>query len=463
VNLTGALTLSSSAAFAQGAAGILLAARNTSATNSGVGTNFQYFSAADAATVAGLFDIGQQSTAAFNPSVYMPNTVTGSPGAIGGPGLYEGFRVAISPNDQTHNWGIGVEEWDVVNRGPDMGWFTDRGENNGKPPVSGGMVMVAFASNFGDPGGGQGTDALYGFTVARSPDTNTTTGYHVKFYNDFLCEPNSETGVGETTDGVRQSYCLYGTGDLTGTSAQIPYAPAGWGGTWLHGMDFTAATFQDGLAVRLAGTGQAYGFYNGTATATIAGSTALGLANEGIVLTPAGVGYVQIAGKFEVGSQSSGSPAFALDAGSAQPAVGAYRQAGITRLATGIDASGNYQIYAYSTAGAYIGNPFTVLPAVGAGISVNGHVANTGAAPTLSSCGTSPTLSATASDRHGTVTPGSGATSCTITFQVVYVSTPDAQLTGWAAGTIPYVSAVSTTALTVGFGAVGKFTYSLEQ
>ena len=445
VNLNGFLTVTSSAALAQGQGAISLSATNTSAADD-----------------AGSFDTGQQSIALFNPTTFLPSTVTGSPGAIAGPGLYEGFRVALSPIDQTHNWGTAIEEWDIINRGRDMGWFTDRGENNGQQPVTGGMVIVAFQSAESLGQQGSGSDVLYGYSAARSPTPNSL-GYPIKFYNDFLCEPDSETGVGESTNGVRQSYCLYGTGDLSGVAAQVPYAPAGWGGTWLHGMDFTAATFQDGLAVRLAGTGQAYGFYNGTSTASIAGSTALGVANEGIVLTPAGIGAVQIAGRFEVGSQTTGSPVFNLNAGSAQPAVTSYLQGGIARFGAGIDASGKYQFYAYSTAGAYIGNPFTVLPSLGAGISVNGHVANTGAAPTLSSCGTSPTLSATASDRHGTVTPGSGATSCTITFQVVYVSTPDAQLTGWAAGTIPYVSAVSTTALTVGFGAVGKFTYSLEQ
>ena len=47
------------------------------------------------------------------------------------------------------------------------------------------------------------------------------------------------------------------------------------------------------------------------------------------------------------------------------------------------------------------------------------------AVPTVSACGTSPTLSADAADISGTVTLGSGATGCTLNLGGSYSSPPD--------------------------------------
>ena len=52
-----------------------------------------------------------------------------------------------------------------------------------------------------------------------------------------------------------------------------------------------------------------------------------------------------------------------------------------------------------------------------------GHLADTGATPSLSSCGTSPTISGT--DIAGVVTMGTGTpTGCTITFATAYTNAP---------------------------------------
>lgn len=54
-----------------------------------------------------------------------------------------------------------------------------------------------------------------------------------------------------------------------------------------------------------------------------------------------------------------------------------------------------------------------------------GHINNgAGSGPTLSSCGTSPSLSTNATDFSGTVTTGTVTTGCTITFAASYTSTP---------------------------------------
>jgi hypothetical protein len=117
-----------------------------------------------------------------------------------------------------------------------------------------------------------------------------------------------------------------------------------------------------------------------------------------------------------------------------------------------------------------------VAPAAGTALTVggythlNGILISTGTAPGTSGgsgCGSSPTVSGTATNVHGTITPGSGATTCTITFVtaagVTYGTTPDCTLTGWASTTVPYITSVSTAALVVGFGVVGKFTYHCIQ
>ena len=43
----------------------------------------------------------------------------------------------------------------------------------------------------------------------------------------------------------------------------------------------------------------------------------------------------------------------------------------------------------------------------------------------MSSCGTTPSLSTGANDIHGTVTEGTTATGCTVTFQNAYANAPD--------------------------------------
>ena len=56
----------------------------------------------------------------------------------------------------------------------------------------------------------------------------------------------------------------------------------------------------------------------------------------------------------------------------------------------------------------------------------NKHESFGGPAPTLSACGTSPTLSASATDSSGTITVGTGTvTSCSLTFGAGFSATPD--------------------------------------
>jgi hypothetical protein len=81
---------------------------------------------------------------------------------------------------------------------------------------------------------------------------------------------------------------------------------------------------------------------------------------------------------------------------------------------------------------------------------------STGATPTLSSCGTSPTITGT--DTFFKLTTGSAATTCTITFAAAYLTAPQCILQE-NGGTVNPTFTTSTTALTVTVD-VASTTYS---
>jgi hypothetical protein len=87
-------------------------------------------------------------------------------------------------------------------------------------------------------------------------------------------------------------------------------------------------------------------------------------------------------------------------------------------------------------------------------VTNTGHIIASSTNPVLSSCGTSPTMKG--DDTHGTVTVGSVATGCTITFQIPYSATPECVVqnqTGSVTNTFGYT--LSSTAITVTETALG--------
>ena len=68
--------------------------------------------------------------------------------------------------------------------------------------------------------------------------------------------------------------------------------------------------------------------------------------------------------------------------------------------------------------------------------------------PALTSCGTSPVIDATATDTFGTVTPGTGATGCVITFVTAYGTAPHCSVSDRTFGAMTAYS-VSTTNITL--------------
>ena len=77
------------------------------------------------------------------------------------------------------------------------------------------------------------------------------------------------------------------------------------------------------------------------------------------------------------------------------------------------------------------------------GLYLAGHIASTGTAPVGSACGTTPTVASGSTDTRGSVTEGTTATGCVITFAAAYASAPfcvvsspnGAPLTGYTTST----------------------------
>lgn len=67
-----------------------------------------------------------------------------------------------------------------------------------------------------------------------------------------------------------------------------------------------------------------------------------------------------------------------------------------------------------------------------------GHAWSNGSAPSLSSCGTgSPSLSTGANDTHGTITEGTAATGCTLTFATARTNNADCIVMPWGGSGVP--------------------------
>jgi len=283
----------------QGVTGLFATATN-SGPHAAQGAKFGYFSSSGAGDG---FDTGLTSLAIFDPTSWGGGPI---------PFYQSMWGVAVSPNDTAHNWNCIVGEFNVTNRGADMGWKRDRGSAN----PTGGFLLVPETNTFGGTGGGEGKNATFAISIGRSGGSNST-GFPAKWYNGLLIEPNSI--VGQT------GRAFYATGDITGTASQYPYGPMQTEGTWLHGIDHTKATYVDGRAETLL-VGQSLGWIVGpttapTAVATIAGSGSG--ANASLTLTAAGTGSV-ILGKMPT---NAATDAAAASAG--VPIGGVYRNGSV--------------------------------------------------------------------------------------------------------------------------------------
>lgn len=166
-----------------------------------------------------------------------------------------------------------------------------------------------------------------------------------------------------------------------------------------------------------------------------------------------GIGTTNPAAKLEV--QSSSGPTISMK--SAAPWLQFVETDQSNKVWQFIGVSGNFVLYENNSAtprmtfkaGGDVGIGTTSSPL--AKLEVNGHIAASGGAATVGSCGTSPAI--TGNDTKGYVTIGSGATtSCVITFNSAFTFAPVCTVT-WrgAASAIGVGVAATTTALTVNF------------
>lgn len=186
--------------------------------NPAVGVGQTYFSNAGASNVAG-FDVAN--------SWLLVNNSTTFPGA-GVAGMATDWGIAISPT-VTGNWGISVEELDVVKRSRDDGLRTVR--STAANPT-GAFLAVAEAQTFTN--GGNTYNADWAYTVARSGG-NGTSGTPNAFYIGFYCAENSIVG--------QAGYCNFAQGDVTSTPSRDPKGILAAGGAFVNGIDLSAATF----------------------------------------------------------------------------------------------------------------------------------------------------------------------------------------------------------------------------
>ncbi len=91
----------------------------------------------------------------------------------------------------------------------------------------------------------------------------------------------------------------------------------------------------------------------------------------------------------------------------------------------------------------------TLTNATGSVGPVNNHTLFAGSAPTISSCGTSPT-DTNSTDNAGVITTGTGnVSSCTATFATVFTNVPSCRVFTNSNASSAWLSSVSTTAFTV--------------
>ena len=105
-----------------------------------------------------------------------------------------------------------------------------------------------------------------------------------------------------------------------------------------------------------------------------------------------------------------------------------------------------------------------IVPKGNGAIQMQNHIASSGALPTLSACGTSPSITTGSTDTRGAITEGTTATGCTIAFATAYATAPVCVVSS-PNGILPTSYSASTTALTIAnASATGdQFTYACMQ
>lgn len=207
----------------------------------------------------------------------------------------------------------------------------------------------------------------------------------------------------------------------------------------------------------------------GNSATTASNNVALGL-NAGTNLTTGSnntiIGECGTAGcKSTV---TTGSDNISIGHNKAVPSPTASDQLSIGNMIYGIGLSGSDATTSPGAIGIGTQAPNAALTIGSSGGTVDdGHIGVLATAPTGLTCGTSPTVSATATDVAGTITEGTGTpTSCVVPFAIAYQTAPSCVISSWAGNTnLISISAVTTAALTVSNtgGTTEKFSYHCIQ
>jgi hypothetical protein len=94
----------------------------------------------------------------------------------------------------------------------------------------------------------------------------------------------------------------------------------------------------------------------------------------------------------------------------------------------------------------------TVTPSLIFGVQFNGHVISSGTIPSVSACGTSPSMDSNSTDFAGKINVGSvTATSCVLTFANPFLNSPICIVSDDSTGVNADISSISNTSVTFGF------------
>lgn len=320
-----------------------------------------------------------------------------------------------------------------------------------------------------------GANAQASFAASRSA-TYTTDLLTFGVTGSLFAAPFSDVAYMQSTG--QANGLKVGTGDATpvaiytggGANARLVISGSGAVSTG----DTASTTVGDNLDVLTlgnTGTGQTANTdllnasHSGTFDASAASRTAVGVRSTitaGLSATAGTNTLTNIAGRFE--SAGNADDQYGVYAVATAPGGGVCtlcESQGITRaygiyasasVGGGIGWSGYFDQGDFYVAGASTFNGGMSLNAtlsVAGDTTLSGKIQATGTDPTLSSCGTSPTI--VGSDLAGTVTVGTGtATSCTVTFASSYTDEPVCVATSNSNNANPlYFSAKSATAFTV--------------